>query len=266
MSNPDWWWDKAWNPVGGCNYISAGCKNCFAPAWNKSHPHRDDIHRDVRKEVKGREVFNGELSVFRDGHAGWTFPLKWPGAEHPKLGPGKPSLLFIADLSDLFEDRPKEILDRVLATVVMSPHIGLVCTKRTQRCAEYFAALDPRTAQRWRPKLWLGFSAENQEWFDKRWADMRPLAAAGWPVFVSVAPMLGSVTLPPDFLAHGAWAIASGEQRIPRTRTRAMHPDWARALRDQCKAANIPFFMKQMSHGRPIPPDLQIRAFPQNRT
>lgn len=24
-----------------------------------------------------------------------------------------------------------------------------------------------------------------------------------------------------------------------------MHPDWARALRDQCKAAGVPFFFKQ---------------------
>jgi protein gp37 len=41
-----------------------------------------------------------------------------------------------------------------------------------------------------------------------------------------------------------------------------MHPNWARAVRDQCRKAGIPFFMKQMAKGAPIPPDLQIREFP----
>jgi protein gp37 len=42
-----------------------------------------------------------------------------------------------------------------------------------------------------------------------------------------------------------------------------MDPAWARAIRDQCVAAGIPFFMKQMAPSeKPIPPDLQIRQFP----
>jgi transposase len=48
--------------------------------------------------------------------------------------------------------------------------------------------------------------------------------------------------------------------------SRPMKIEWARQLRDQSKAASIPFFMKQTS-GRipgkvPIPPDLMIRYFP----
>jgi hypothetical protein len=37
-------------------------------------------------------------------------------------------------------------------------------------------------------------------------------------------------------------------------------------LRDQCRAAGVPFFMKGMSHDRPIPPDLLIRQFPAVRS
>jgi protein gp37 len=115
----------------------------------------------------------------------------------------------------------------------------------------------------WLAKLWLGFSAENQHWFDHRWADMRRLAEAGWTVFVSIAPMIGPVTLPADFLALGprAWVIVAGEQGR-HADCRDMDPNWARAVRDQCTAAGIPFFMKQMAKGAPIPPDLQIRQFP----
>lgn len=50
---------------------------------------------------------------------------------------------------------------------------------------------------------------------------------------------------------------------------RPMHPDWVRSVRDQCAAAGVPFFMKQMGaawereHGRGhIPDDLKIRELP----
>ena len=36
----------------------------------------------------------------------------------------------------------------------------------------------------------------------------------------------------------------------------------ARDLRDQCSAAGVPFFMKQMTNKAPIPDDLLIREFP----
>jgi hypothetical protein len=41
-----------------------------------------------------------------------------------------------------------------------------------------------------------------------------------------------------------------------------MDPSWARALRDQCNAAGIPFFMKQMAKGAYIPLNLHSRQFP----
>jgi protein gp37 len=261
----DWWWDAAWNPVGGCSYVSPGCTNCFVPSWLASHTHvNKTIQSGVIEKVNGRWVFNGKLTALPDGHHLWAFPRDCRGAEHPKLGPGRPSLLWIADMSDLFEDRPKEIIDRALSTVVISEHIGLVLTKRTARMAAYFKSQSLRTMRLWQPKLWLGFSAERQKEFDERWANMRPLAADGWFVFTSVAPMIGAVKLPDDFLALGqqTWVIVSGEQKIPRTRPRYMDPDWARVVRDQCEAASIPFFMKQMARGAAVPPDLQRRKFP----
>ena len=87
------------------------------------------------------------------------------------------------------------------------------------------------------------------------------LCRAGWTIFVSIAPMIGPVRLPDDFLALGRWVIVSGEQG-PHRYCRPMDLLWARALRDQCAAAGIPFFMKQMARKQPIPPDLRIRQFP----
>jgi protein gp37 len=41
-----------------------------------------------------------------------------------------------------------------------------------------------------------------------------------------------------------------------------MHPGWARSLRDQCQAAGVAFFMKQMAKKAAIPSDLMVREFP----
>ena len=38
------------------------------------------------------------------------------------------------------------------------------------------------------------------------------------------------------------WIIVGGESGPG---ARPMHPDWARSLRDQCKAAGVPFLFKQ---------------------
>jgi protein gp37 len=167
-------------------------------------------------------------------------------------------------MSDLFhQERPDEIIGRVCATVAVSDHIGLLLTKRTARMPDYFTKQSPRTVERWQRKLWLGFSAERQQEFNDRWADVRPLANVGWFTFVSVAPMIAQVTLPADFLALGkrTWVIVAGEQGA-HDHCRDMDPQWARAIRDQCAVAGIPFFMKQMAKGAAIPPDLQIRGVP----
>jgi protein gp37 len=257
------WWDGAWNPVGGCKAVSPGCKNCYAALKAGTMHHRTPLHAEVTDWVRDKPVFNGALSVLPPGHKGWTWPLRWPGVKQPLLGVGNPSLIFVGVMSDLFhEDRPTPIIDKVVATIINSHHIGLLLTKRAERMAAYFSApQQEKLQQRRQQKLWLGFSAERQQEFDARWSHMRALATDGWTVFVSVAPMLGPVRLPPDFLAHGnhVWVICSGEEGRGR---RYMQPDWARALRDQCAEAGVPFFMLQRTGRADIPADLFVRQFP----
>lgn len=45
------------------------------------------------------------------------------------------------------------------------------------------------------------------------------------------------------------WVIAGGESGH---KANPMHPDWARSLRDQCNAANVPFFFKQWGNTAPL--------------
>jgi protein gp37 len=103
--------------------------------------------------------------------------------------------------------------------------------------------------------VWLGVTAENQEQADKRIPVLLKIPAR--VRFVSVEPMLGPVDLKlasqddqarcVGSVGNGIqykldWVIVGGESG---PKARPMHPDWVRALRDQCQKADVPFFFKQ---------------------
>jgi protein gp37 len=233
--------------------------------WLASHTHRSKtVYTGVTKVLRGRRVWEKNLTASPDGDQMWTLPLTHPGVVNPALGPGKPNLIFVVVTGDLFvEGRPIKDINRTVETVALSDHIGLLVTKYTQQLVAYFAKQSVRTVECWQRNLWLGFSAERQQEFDQRWSDIRPFAVTGWRTLVSIAPILEPVTLPPEFLALGprTWVIVNGEE-AKHNRCRPLDASWARAIRDQCAVAGIAFFMKGMHTGAPIPPDLQIRQFP----
>jgi hypothetical protein len=76
-------------------------------------------------------------------------------------------------------------------------------------------------------------------------------------LFISAEPLLGPIDMRADLVdsmeheedntiwTRGIdWVICGGESG---RMARPMHPEWARALRDQCAKAEVPFFFKQ--HG-----------------
>ena len=139
--------------------------------------------------------------------------------------------------------------------------------------------------------VWLGVTAENQATADERIPQL--LATPAAVRFISAEPLLGSIDLSVIDISGDAmvtpliacsaeelseewgepidkgqprldWVITGGESG---PHARPMHPDLARSIRDQCKAAGVPFFMKQMSGARKsereaIPSDLLIREYP----
>lgn len=117
------------------------------------------------------------------------------------------------------------------------------------------------------PNVWLGVSAEDQRRADERIPDLLSTPAA--MRFVSAEPLLGPinfdavrVTAALGFFGSALrwhhrghcheqegipyptldWVIVGGESG---PNARPMHPDWVRSIRDQCKAADVPFFFKQ---------------------
>lgn len=145
------------------------------------------------------------------------------------------------------------------------------------------------------PNVWLGTSVSDQASADLRIPHL--LATPAAVRFISAEPLLAQLRM--DRLYHGEeseldalrglikftphhrsipserldarldWVIVGGESG-PGARVWDGFEDACRSLRDQCAAAGVAFFMKQMAGARksampPIPDDLMVRQMPRVR-
>jgi protein gp37 len=111
------------------------------------------------------------------------------------------------------------------------------------------------------PNVWLGVSVEDQPRADERREHLKATPAA--VRFISYEPALGSVDWSGwDFLD---WLIVGGESGAG---ARPCQVEWVRSAVDQCKAAGVPVFVKQLGahprrEGRPFGPhDAEEGYFP----
>lgn len=266
------WTDKSWNPSTGCDKVSQGCKHCYAETVARG---RLATAYSTRLPVVRNELNDANPFALRLWPERLEKPLQWQ----------KPSRIFVNSMSDLFHpDMPEEFIDQVFAVMALAPqHTYQVLTKRPELMAAYIStpgragAVAAETgsaiggARRWpfiRPddlaarwplcNVWLGTSVEDQAAADERVPHL--LASPAVVHFLSCEPLLGPVTLPdswpgcwhptsegtaPDHsrcLSPKTWVICGGESGPG---ARPMHPEWPRALRDQCREGGIPFFFKQ---------------------
>jgi protein gp37 len=265
------WTNETWNPLVGCSLASPGCTSCYAmnEAWRKSFNAKTPQYKGVVQQVKGRAVWTGQVNL----------------VEHKLLDPlgwRRPRMVFVNSMSDLFhESVPDEWIERIFAVMALSPQNTFqVLTKRAERMRQWFANPDradhvglamlaiagtlPHGHRRvpWPlPNVWLGVSAERQREADERIPHL--LSARATVRFVSLEPLLGPIDLmairrtraegfmrPLDGRFNRLnWVICGGESGKD---ARPMHPDWARSLRDQCAAAEVPFFFKQWGEFAPF--------------
>jgi protein gp37 len=107
--------------------------------------------------------------------------------------------------------------------------------------------------------VWLGVSVEDQKRADQRIPHL--LATPAAVRFLSVEPMLGPIEFSDVSRRSDAvkqlgrrtleginWIIVGGESG---PNARPFDVGWARSLRDQCKAASVAFFLKQLG-SRPV--------------
>jgi protein gp37 len=222
------WTNETWNPVTGCTKISPGCAHCYAER--------------MARRLAGRYGYpeaphHFDVTLHPDRLAQ---PLRWK----------KPRLVFVCSMGDLFhEDVPWNFIERIYGVMYEAKqHTFQVLTKRPRYMAEFTNhALLPSPRYMncvdvpiiWR-NVWLGVTAENQEYADKRIPELLQAPAA--VRFVSVEPMLGPVDLSPYLHCGISWCIIGAESG---PKHRPMNEDWARRLIAQCKQANVAVFYKQ---------------------
>jgi protein gp37 len=229
------WTHHTFNPWWGCTKVSPGCKHCYAEAWAKR----------VGSNVWGLKAGRRELS-----ESYWKQPFAWnEEAKQRKVR----ARVFCASMADVFEDRRD--LDskraKLWPIIEATPWLDwLLLTKRPENVLQ-FAPWESE----WPKNVWIGATAENQRWLEKRIDKLLAIPAA--VRFISAEPLLGPLDLSRS-IRRGEyrldWVIAGGESG---GKARPMNPEWARSLRDQCDAAGISFLFKQWGNWRPVlPPEV----------
>ncbi len=204
------WTECTWNPVTGCDKVSAGCKYCYA-----------EVMARRLKAMGNPRYLNG-----------FNITIHWEVLNQPKRW-RKPRIIFVNSMSDLFhEDVPRDFIQAAFAVMNDCPqHTFQVLTKRPQRAAELAPDLP------WSNNIWLGTSVENQQTIH-RIHQLRRIPAH--IRFLSLEPLLGRINRVPLQGIH--WVIVGGESG---PQSRPMDPEWVRVIRDRCLRYSVPFFFKQ---------------------
>ena len=205
------WTDATWNPVTGCTKVSPGCAHCYAEAI-------------TLRFGKGTPFLPGKSEIKLHPER-LRLPLFWR----------RPRRIFVNSMSDLFQEVvPYEFVRQVFEVMSQArQHIFQILTKRHEELRNLASKLD------WPPNVWIGVSVENQYWADRRIPALLDVPAA--IRFLSVEPLLKPVNLRP-YLGGIRWVIVGGESG---PKARPIQAEWVQKIRDDCKAAEVPFFFKQ---------------------
>ncbi len=243
------YWDRSWNPFTGCTPVGGGCRNCWAK-------------RTAETRLRGRCGYPAD-EPFR--------PTFHPERLSQVNSKQKPRVIALCFMSDPFHEAHQIV--SMFHTIVDCPqHTFIALTKRYDRMQDFLYNytnlwLDGKPI----PNLIGGVSIWDQPSADRMIPILLETNLA--TRIVSLEPCLGMVNLaqipiydecgdeeallfplageqifeglnePLPLKSGGINGVILGGESGPGARP--MHPDWARSVRDQCQAANVPFFFKQ---------------------
>ena len=254
-------WEKAWNPIhvkgGGyfCSKVSPGCRGCWSEALNLRFG--NGLPFDNRKVE-----FELDQRILEQ-------PLHWK----------KPRVIATCWLGDLFHEQiPDELRNPILSITTQCPqHRFLVLTKRAEMMNRYINKIKRGVIYPDFNNLWLGLSICTQQEADEKIPILLQIPAAHR--FVNFEPLLEAVR-PWDHEPDNCptwydgcncqegidWVLLGTESGPGR---RPMKLEWARSIAEQCRSAEIPFWIKQIEVNGKVskdmadwPADLRIRELP----
>jgi protein gp37 len=273
------WTDATWNPVDGCTPVLAGRKHCWARRFSRRtfgsrpfsevrvHPERLDQPLRWRKARRVAVCLMGDLfhgtvpgefidqifSVMAGVDRRFTFQILTKRAER------------MCDYLNT-SNRWKRIIEagesggrRFRTDQWPLPHVygGVSIEDQPTADARVYILLQTNLAVRfvnYEPalapvKLWPWLYAEHPAGSVKIEDLESPMVARQ---IIREALLLGrglEEPYPEKLRPRIDWVIAGGESGPG---ARPSHPDWFRAVRDQCQAAGVPFFFKQWGEWEPI--------------
>lgn len=292
------WTERTLNPSTGCDRVSPGCDNCYA------------LTLAARLKAMGQPKYQTDGNPRTSGPGfGFAMHPRVMNAALRRREPTMYFVNSMSDLFHGGATR-EFLAHVFAVMALTPRHTYQVLTKRPLRMRRVLgsdgqvlleATVDEATAQAlydapWPlPNVWLGTSVEDQERAEDRTGYLLETPAA--VRFLSCEPLLGPLNLSqwlwptpcgcrPDVEARTGellgcdggcgdrpqrslldWVIIGAESGAG---ARPMDPAWAQSIVDQCRAAGVPVFVKQLSGGRranhdidTFPPGLRVREYPQ---
>ncbi len=277
------WTDMTLNFWHGCLKVSPGCQHCYAETLSKRY---------------GRDIWGPASTTERMKTKGpWRDILKWDKAAKRD---GVRRKVFCASMSDFFEEHYQLDEWRDEAIDILSQLEWLDVQLLTKRPENVMDMVPVAWRQNWPAHIWIGTSVENQETADKRIPELLKVPAG--IRFLSCEPLLSEINnmafwfgncpscgyprsdrykMLDGGLADSCsycdaypdvrdtkihWVIIGGESGH---HARPMQIEWAQSLVDQCQAAGVAVWMKQLGgHPHPhhdmdsFPVGLRVREFP----
>jgi len=280
------WTNATWNPITGCSLVSPGCTNCYAMrlAHRLSHVggKTGAKYGGLTDVVNGKVVWNGV--VWLTNEATLTAPLRW--RKPKRIFVNSMSDLFHPDVPDewiesifgVMENAPQHQFQ------VLTKRAERM-QQQIERLGQLWAQRGPREGWPL-PNVWVGPSVEDQKRANERipyvlktlaavrllscepllgpidltrldlgikrthgYGDRRVYwdALTGWEHQCAPGKRLTAGE-------HGRTAISGPHRRVQWVivggesgpGARPCELAWVRSIRDQCREANVPVFIKQL--------------------
>lgn len=243
------YWDRAWNPVIGCRPCSPACENCYAKAWAGRFGKSFEPHETNQRPPRSGVVFCGNMTdLFGEWVRHPCNPICYTGEDR---GDGATYLYLTKRAERMFGVLRNKGITRFSEELGREAYV-MFASGNTLR-NHYF-----------------GFTAENQEWYDRRIG-----ALAGYDVrweelanlWISCEPLLGPINLRlEDYKMCVRWVVVGCESGHNR---RPCKIEWVEDIVQQCRNAGVRIFVKQLDIGgrcerdiTKFPEHLQIRQVP----
>ena len=255
--------NEVWNPITGCSGTGCATKEtCWAREMVNRFP---AIHTRFGKP-------EWSFSTVRFHPDRLDKPLHWR----------KPRRVGVCFMGDLFDEQVQDewiwqVLEK--CTLGNRRHTYFFLTKQAKRMADWFDAhkerfwhykQGPYIAAPWPdPCLWWGVSCCTQADVDRMVPDLLRIPGKKW---ISLEPMMGPIDLNQNYFDGKWWGDMISLVIIGCHSTPRRYPcklEWVESVVEQCKAAGVPVYVKQLDIGgkcvrdiEMFPKHLQVREMP----